>query len=131
MSSKSPPRPASHPSEVVEALGGGYGVYGIVNGWRRQFVACNERQKWLRVGGIKMKTSPNDQTQWTVEWLDAVANGSSTMSQRKLSSVEQRGGGIEAVEAIAKRKGVHLLLIEDDKGNELVAASTKPFKVVC
>ena len=37
----------------------------------------------------------------------------------------------DAVRAIAEQKGVHLLLLEDDKGNELVAASTKPFKVVC
>ena len=69
--------------------------------------------------------------QWASEWLDGVADGSNTMSQRKLSSIEKRGGGIEAVAALAKQKGVHLLLLEDDKGNELVAASTKPFKVVC
>ena len=53
------------------------------------------------------------------------------MSQRKLSSVQRRGGSLEAVSAIARQKGVHLLLVEDDKGNELVAASTKPFKVIC
>ncbi|MBD2757763.1 hypothetical protein [Spirosoma validum] len=53
------------------------------------------------------------------------------MSQRKLTSVEKKGGGIAAVKAIAEEKGVHLLLVEDDKGNELVAASMKPFKVVC
>ena len=79
-----------------------------------------------------MSTDQSDSTsQWAAEWLDAVADGSNTMSQRKLSSVEKHGGGIEAVKAIAKQKGVHLLLLEDDKGNELVAASTKPFKVVC
>ena len=70
-------------------------------------------------------------TQWTTEWLDAVAVGSNIMSQRKLSSVQRRGGSLEAVSAIARQKGVHLLLVEDDKGNELVAASTKPFKVIC
>jgi len=53
------------------------------------------------------------------------------MSQRKLSSVETRGGGLEAVKALARERGVHLLLLEDDKGEELVAASTKPFEVVC
>jgi hypothetical protein len=72
-----------------------------------------------------------DATQWINEWLNGVADGSNTMSQRKLSSVEKRGGGIEAVKVIAEEKGVHLLLVEDDKGTELVAASTKPFKVVC
>ena len=79
-----------------------------------------------------MSTNQTDPAvQWASEWLDSVADGSNTMSQRKLSSVEKRGGGIEAVKVIAKQKGVHLLLLEDDKGNELVAASTKPFKVVC
>ena len=79
-----------------------------------------------------MDTKPADSTsKWAAEWLDSVADGSNTMSQRKLSSVEKHGGGIEAVKLIAKQKGVHLLLLEDDKGNELVAASTKPFKVVC
>ena len=74
-------------------------------------------------------TSPEDK--WTNDWLNSVADGSSAMSQRKLSSIEKRGGGMKAVKARAKKKGVHLLLLEDDKGNELVAASTKPFKVVC
>ncbi len=74
---------------------------------------------------------PEKNVQWTEEWLEAVANGSLTMSQRKLSSVEAKGGGLDAVKTIAEQKGVHLLLIEDDKGDELVAASTKPFLVVC
>ncbi len=79
-----------------------------------------------------MSTKRNDAaTRWAAEWLDSVADGSNTMSQRKLSSVEKRGGGIEAVKVIAEQKGVHLLLLEDDKGNALIAASTKPFKVVC
>ena len=69
--------------------------------------------------------------EWTGAWLDAVADGTNTMSQRKLSSVETRGGGLDAVKTIAEQKGVHLLLLEDDKGNELVAASVKPFKVIC
>jgi len=49
--------------------------------------------------------------QWTGEWLDSVADGSNTMSQRKLSSVETNGGGIEAVSAMAKEKGVHLVIL--------------------
>ena len=71
------------------------------------------------------------QTNWTKDWLDSVAAGSNTMSQRRLSSVEKHGGGINAVKAAARKKGVHLLLVEDDKGNQLVAASNKPFKVLC
>ncbi len=70
------------------------------------------------------------ETQWAADWLDRVADGSNTMSQRKLSSVEKHGG-LEAVKALAQEKGVHLLLLEDDQGNELIAASTKPFAVIC
>ncbi len=69
--------------------------------------------------------------QWIAAWLASVADGSNTMSQRKLSSIETRGGGLRAVKALAKEKGVHLFLLEDDKGDEFVAASTKPFKVIC
>jgi len=69
--------------------------------------------------------------QWATEWLESVANGSSTMSQRKLTSIETRGGGLESVKSIAEQKGVHLLRVEDDKGNELIAASMKPFQVIC
>ena len=53
------------------------------------------------------------------------------MSQRKLTSIEKHGGGLDAVRAVARDKGVHLVLLTDDKGNELVAASVHPFKVVC
>ena len=76
-------------------------------------------------------TEPNAEVQWASDWLDKVTDGTSTMSQRKLSSIETRGGGLEAVKALAEQKGVHLLRLEDDAGNELVAASTKPFEVVC
>ena len=72
-----------------------------------------------------------DASDWADKWLETVANGSNTMSSRKRTSVEKRGGGLDAVREIAARKGVHLLLLEDDKGDELVAASTKPFTVVC
>ncbi len=71
-----------------------------------------------------------DHEAWTNTWLDAVVAGTSTMSQRKLTSIEKHGGLAE-VRRLAKAKSVHLLLVEDDKGNELVAASLKPFKVVC
>lgn len=76
---------------------------------------------------------PNSEmaTQWASEWLDKVADGTNTMSQRKLSSIETRGGGLEAVKTLAEQKGVHLLRLEDDQGNELIAVSVKPFEVVC
>ena len=69
--------------------------------------------------------------EWATGWLAGVADGSNTMSQRKLSSIERLGGGLETVKSVAEAMGVHLLLIEDDKGDELVAASVKPFKVIC
>ena len=79
-----------------------------------------------------MNSEPTDEpARWTAEWLDAVVSGASTMSQRKLTSIEKHGGGIAAVKAAAEQKGVHLLLLTDDKDDELVAASLKPFKVVC
>lgn len=68
---------------------------------------------------------------WAEEWLSGVADGSNAMSQRKLTSVKTRGGGLEAIKAVAESMGVHLVLLEDDKGNELIAASVHPFKVIC
>ncbi len=68
--------------------------------------------------------------QWAINWLDSVADDSNTMSQRKLSSIEKRGG-LEIVKSLAQERDVHLLQIEDDKGNELIAASKKPFKIIC
>ena len=64
-------------------------------------------------------------------WLDSVASGQATMSQRKLATVEKRLGGLDAVRKQARKRGVHLLLLEDDKGEKLIAASQKPFKVIC
>lgn len=78
-----------------------------------------------------MNTQDTDAEQWATEWLDSVVSGASTMSQRKLTSIQNRGGGIDAVKALAEKRGVHLLLLEDDQGNELIAASLKPFKVIC
>ena len=67
---------------------------------------------------------------WTTDWISSVASGSNTMSARKLSSIEKRGGGLKAVVSEAKKQKVHLVLLEDDAGCQVVAASTKPFKVV-
>ncbi len=77
-----------------------------------------------------MKNQEKDEMQWAIDWLDSVADNSNTMSQRKLSVVEKRGG-LERIKQLARERGVHLLQIEDDKGNELIAAGTKPFKVIC
>lgn len=68
---------------------------------------------------------------WLAEWLDGVADGSKTMSQRKLSVVEAKGVGLATLRKAAKARGVHLVLLVDDRGQELIAASVHPFKVVC
>ena len=94
-------------------------------------VECEQKRYILRKGYIMNTPNSETTTQWAAQWLDGVADGSNTMSQRKLSSIETRGGGLDAVKALAEQKGVHLLLLEDDKGEALVAASTKPFSVVC
>jgi hypothetical protein len=67
---------------------------------------------------------------WTTDWIGSVAEGSNTMSAGKLTSIEKRGGGLKAVASAARKQKVHLVLFEDDKGSEVVAASTKPFKVI-
>lgn len=64
------------------------------------------------------------------EWVNAVASGSATMSQRNIRWVEAHGGMDKLVEA-AKQRGVHLVRLTDDKGNELLAASQKPFQTLC
>ena len=68
---------------------------------------------------------------WAERWIDSVAEGKATMSQRKLTSIDHHGGGIEVVIAAAQARGVHLLLLIDDQGERLVAASKYPFKVLC
>ena len=67
---------------------------------------------------------------WAEKWLDSVAEGRSKMSQRRVASIERHGGGLDAVAAAAKSKGVHLVMLTDDKGAQLVAASVHPFKVL-
>jgi hypothetical protein len=67
---------------------------------------------------------------WITDWLDAVADGSSTLSQRSLASIEKHGG-LGAVTVAALDRKVHLLLVEDEDGREIIAASKKPFKVIC
>lgn len=68
---------------------------------------------------------------WAERWIDSVAQGKAPLSQRKLVSIDRHGGGIEAVTVAAQPRGVHLLLLIDDQGERLVAASKHPFKVLC
>ena len=71
-----------------------------------------------------------DQPFWADEWLDRVAAGELTMSQRAMSVIEAKGG-LEPVIAAATVRGVHLVQLTDDTGKTLIAASLEPFKVLC
>ena len=73
---------------------------------------------------------PDPATEWATAWLAPVAEGRSTMSQRKLSSIDVRGGGLDGVKAVAHALGVHLVRLVDDRGQVLVAASRHPFDVI-
>ena len=64
------------------------------------------------------------------DWVASVAAGEAKMSQRNLKWVEANGGSNKLVE-VAKRRGVHLVQLTDDKGNELLAASKDPFRTLC
>lgn len=67
---------------------------------------------------------------WLANWLDLVASGEATMSQRALTSIEAKGG-IEAAIRAAKTRRVHLVRLTDDRGKILVAASLHPFETLC
>ena len=67
---------------------------------------------------------------WCDEWMSKVADEPASMSQRKLDVVKAKGGGVAVLKRSAKARGVHLLQLTDDRGIELVAASTKSFKVL-
>lgn len=67
---------------------------------------------------------------WIEAWIAAVADGRATMSQRSAAAVE-RHGGVEAVIAAARSRGVHLVRLTDDRGKTLIAASLHPFEPLC
>ncbi len=73
---------------------------------------------------------PRTDAEWIAGWLDAVAAGTATMSQRQLTSIEVHGG-VAAVVAAARDRGVHLVRLTDDRGVDLVAASFHPITVLC
>jgi hypothetical protein len=63
-----------------------------------------------------MKTSSPPKPNPRATWLAYVAAHPAAMSSRRLSTVETWPGGVKGTAALAKAKGVHLLLLEDDKG---------------
>ena len=73
----------------------------------------------------------DDPEEWAREWLDTVASGKATMSQRLLSTLEARGGGVSVVKKLAQDRSVHLVLVVDENDQELVAASRHPFEIIC
>ncbi|MDQ6926201.1 MAG: hypothetical protein M3154_08180 [Candidatus Eremiobacteraeota bacterium] len=79
-----------------------------------------------------MSEPTSDSTaRWADTWRADEANGSLTMSQRKLSAIEERPGGLATVRTVAEQHGVHLAVFVDDRGQELVVASTHPIRVIC
>ena len=78
-----------------------------------------------------MSTQQADPLECAESWIRRVADGSLTMSQRRVESVLRYAGSVDLLGQVAVAHGVHLLLLEDDEGQALVAASTKPFTVLC
>ena len=79
-----------------------------------------------------MKNSQIDaERAWTERWIESVASGTFTMSQRRLTAIDRFGGGLARAKMIAEERGVHLLQLTDDQDQKLVAASRHPFIVVC
>ena len=94
---------------------------------RHALLAIGDRREELELE--RPARNQSDQT-WIDNWIAALVDGSTTMSQRRLSSVE-RNGGTEAAIVAAKERGVHLARLTDDEGNVLIAASLHPFEPLC
>ena len=73
-------------------------------------------------------SKPERDQAWFARWM-ASACRTGTMSQCKRTAIDAHGGLERAVEA-ARAEGVHLVLLTDDHGDELVAASLHPFRVL-
>jgi hypothetical protein len=80
------------------------------------------------MGAPKLKDAATNP--WVARWLEMVVAGAA-MTQRSLASIDRFGGGLAAVKKAAKQRGVHLLLVTDDRGRQIVAASRWPLKVIC
>lgn len=67
---------------------------------------------------------------WADAWLDSVASGAATMSQRAMTTIDAKGG-LAPVIAAARARGIHLVRLTDDAGKVLIAASREPFETLC
>lgn len=74
-----------------------------------------------------MSGSDQQEDAWIARWLDAVSERS--MTQRRLSSIEAHGCRAGLVRA-ARARGIHLVQVTDEEGNQRVAASRHPFDVL-
>ncbi len=72
----------------------------------------------------------NRRERWIDAWIGGVADGTKTMSSRRMTSIEKFAGSLKSIKVVAKQRGVHLLLLMDDNGHKVVAASRHPFKVI-
>lgn len=75
-----------------------------------------------------MSESGHEAEQWTRTWLDSVSSGKVTMSQRKLSSVETRGGGLEVSRRLAEAIRAHLVELSEER-RDLLAAASKNYAI--
>jgi hypothetical protein len=114
-------------ARVAWGVHGSFGATARVVGAPLSFARLEKRRAPRRHRERKNVAEPT----WANKWLDAVRDGSTTMSQRRLATIRKHRGGLDAIRRIAKKKGVHLLLLKDEDGNARVAASNTPFKVIC
>lgn len=122
--------PAGDQARLAPGAAAGWhvaGSYSLQSGHRPRFHA----HSLSTTGDIMIPDTPEVSHGWAAEWLAAVADGTLTMSQRQRSSVEKHGGGLGAVVGEARARGVHLALLTDDHGKELVVASVHPIQVLC
>lgn len=78
-----------------------------------------------------MKTEVTSTESYIEQWLQSIADNTYTMSQRKLSSLKKKGIDMDDLVQKAKACKLHLLLLKDDTGEDLVAASKDEFIVLC
>ena len=96
----------------------------VPESWHDDFIAA--------MAGTLADAAPATRAQerWAAAWLETVRSGARIMSQRSLPSIRKHAGGLETVRRAAEAMGVHLLLVEDEDGGGVVAASLKPFHVI-
>lgn len=80
---------------------------------------------------MEPQTATHLSDSYVEQWLQSVADGTYTMSQRKLSSLKKKGVDVNDLIKKAKACKLHLLSLKDDTGEELIAASKDEFIVLC